>query len=172
MYDRVSGLIEEVEFLATEQRVLAATGPQLRIIHRHHDGGSGCRPGEEVALISLVHRFRDVPLGLTLALRIFVDYLARHRRFPQSAAQIEAGIRADAFCLRHGANAKTTRRLTRRFSRSAVKGYVNRIRHAFMVAFLDAGLNLNPLDVLVSEHTEGNEVMYRLRASFEWIHLR
>lgn len=169
MCAELTDLVEEIEFLEAEQRHLAAIGPRLKILHRF--AKDGCCPGEEIALILLIYPSREFPLALPLSLRILLDYLARHRRLAQSAAQIEAGVRADDFCVKHGANAKTARRLTRKISQSAVKEYVKRIRRALQGAFTESGLNLDPFKVLVSEATEGNEVRYRLRASVEWIHL-
>ena len=45
-----------------------------------------------------------------------------------------------------------------------------RIRAALQLAFREAGLELDPQRVLVSERTVGNEVGYRLRATVEWVH--
>lgn len=171
MNGRFNSVVEEVELLIAERKYLTAAGPHFKILHRFRQSSHGCHPGEEVALVCLVHRSREFPLKLPLALRILFDYLARHHRLPQGAVQIEAGMRADAFCLRHGANAKSASKQTRKISRSAVKEYVKRTRYALGSAFVGAGINLSPLQVLVSEPTEGNEVTYRLKASTEWIHI-
>jgi len=146
-------------------------GPRFRIVHRFREPGADCLPGEEISLIVLIHRGREYLLPISLALRILFDYLARHRRLPQNAVQIVSGMQADAFYVRHGANAQTGARQTRRFSRSAIKEYVKRLRRLLQVAFREAGLKLDPFAVLVSKPTEGNEVHYRLRATVEWIHL-
>ena len=144
------------------------SGPQFRIVHRFHQPQTNCLPGEEIALISLVHRGRECPLRLPLSLRILFDYLARQRRLPQSAGQIEAGIHSHTFYLKHGANAG--KKQLRRIGRSTVKEYVKRIRYALMQAFEAACISVDPNRVLVSEKTTGNEVLYRLRANVNWEH--
>jgi hypothetical protein len=129
-----------------------------------------CAPGEEIAIVYLVYRSKFYPLRLSLALRMLIDYLAKHSHFPQSASQIEAGMRADPFYVKHGTNAMLPTGLKRRISRSAVKEYVKRLRLALELAFRDVGLNLDPRQVIVSEPTVMNEVGYRLKASVEWFH--
>lgn len=170
MNDRFAPVIEEVEMLIAESSQLMAAGPRFHIVHRFHVPGTNCQAGEEVAVIWLIHQSRAYPLRLPLALRIFFDYLARHR-LPQSAAQIEAGIRRDSFASSHGANARTSRKQTRRIGSSSVKEYAKRIRQALGVAFSEAGLHVDPARVLLSESTVGNEVLYRLKAAVEWTHL-
>jgi hypothetical protein len=54
---------------------------------------------------------------------------------------------------------------------SSVKEYIKRIRKALDMALSEAGLNLDASKVLVSEQTVGNEVVYRLKATFEWLHV-
>lgn len=171
MNDSFKSVIEEIELLLAESARLAASGPELRILHRFHQTGTDCLPGEEVAGVWIRHRSRDYPLALSLAPRLLLDYLARRRWLPQSASQIEAGMRRDNFSLRHGANARTSRKQTRRISRAAIKEYVKRIRQALRLAFAEAGLNLHPEEVLVSEETTGNEVRYRLKVTTDWMHV-
>ena len=124
-----------------------------------------------VADVQLVFRARDCELALPLCLRILFDYLARRRQRPQSASQIVAGLRADAFSLKHGTNARLRTKLTRRFSHSAIKEYVKRLRQALQMAFEETGLKIDAAAVLKSEATVGNEVRYRLKATVEWIHV-
>lgn len=171
MNDKLAPVIDEVMLLFTELKVLQQLGPAFVIRHRFHVQGTDCLPGEEVAQISLIHRGREFPIRLSLALRLLFNYLAEHRRLPQSAKQVQAGISTDAFYTNHGANAKSGKKQTRRFSHVSIKEYVKRLRRVFAVAFLEAGLKLNPNSVLTSEQTEGNSVLYRLRATVEWIHL-
>ena len=126
--------------------------------------------GEEIAGIWLVFSARHFPIPLSLGPAILLDYLARHRWLAESALQIEGGLRADLFSLRHGINASTSRKQTRRFHRSTIKEYVKRIRQVLGVTFAEARLNIDPTDVLVSEVTSGNEVRYRLKAMVNWTH--
>lgn len=171
MKDQFEGVIQEIEFLLAESAWLRARGPHFQIDHRFRKAGTICQVGEEVFAVWLMHQARPYQLKLPLALRILFDYLAHHATHAQSAMQIETGIRGDGFYARHGANASASHRLVRRFSHSAVKVYVQRIREAFRLAFDEARLTLDPSQVLVSERTVGNEVGYRLKATAIWRHL-
>jgi hypothetical protein len=170
MRDSLEPVVDGVDLLLAELRVLKSQGPHLRIVHRFREPGTLCAPGEEIAVVYLVHRAQFFPLRLSLALRTLIDYLAKHSHFPQSASQIEAGIRADPFYMKHGTNAMLHNGLKRTISRSAIKEYVKRLRLAIGLAFKEAGLNLDPLQVVVSEPTVMNEVTYRLKATVQWTH--
>jgi hypothetical protein len=164
-------LVRTIDLLLAEQQELAAGGPLLAIDHRFQEPSAiSCRPGEEISLVSLNCAGHYVPLKLSLVLRILVDYLARHRNFPQSASQIEAGIQADSFYSKHASNARALPNQIRRIRRSAVKVYVQRFRHSLKAAALAAGMALDPSLVLLSEPTDSNEVLYRLKARVEWRH--
>lgn len=167
MNDRLGPILQKVAVLAAEIEQKASHGPRFCIVHRFRKPGVRCLPGEEIAHVVLVWRGRESALPLPLALRILFDYLAS-QRFAQSAAQIEAGIRADAFYMRHGANAG--KKQLRRVSRSSVREYVRRIRIALNQAFREARLNIDPGRVIASEKTVGNEVRYKLRAIVKWEH--
>ena len=171
MRDSLDPVVDSVDLLLLELRVLKSQGPHLRIVHRFREPGTLCAPGEEIAVVYLVHRGRLCPLRLSLALRMLVDYLAKHSHFPQSASQIEAGIRADPFYTKHGANAMPNNGLKRRISRSAIKEYIKRLRKALALAFQETGLNIDPRHVIVSEPTVANEVGYRIKATIEWFHV-
>jgi hypothetical protein len=150
---------DEIDVVLAEAAELASAGPHFKIIHRSVDPVLECGRGEEVAWALLVHRGREYLLGLSHSILLMFDYLARNRWLPQSARQIVAGMRADSFYAK------------RKFSHASVKEYVKRIRRASEVAFHEAGLKLNPFDVLLSESTESNETRYRLKATIEWIHI-
>jgi hypothetical protein len=120
--------------------------------------------------VELVYRGRLYPLRLSLALRMLIDYLAQHSHFPQSASQIEAGMRTDPFYMNHGTNATFHNGLKRRISRSAIREYIKRLRLAFGLAFAEAGQALDPRQVIVSEPTVTNEIGYHLKATVEWFH--
>jgi len=169
--DELEAIIEEVDVLVAEMRELNAEGPHFRILHRFHALGSDCAPGEEVAGVYLVHRGREYFLRLPLALRLLFDYLARHSHLPQSATQIEAGIRAELFYAEHGRAAATEAgNLTRSIPRSYVRVYIERLRMALKEIFGKSNLRLTGEAVLISQETVMNEVSYRLKATFEWIH--
>jgi hypothetical protein len=155
-----------------ERKELRSTGPRVTIWHRFQEPGVvGCSPGEEIFLISLPSPRGHVPIKLSLSLKILIDYLARHRHVPQNASQIESGIRADLFYIRHGCNAMPDGGRTRRICRSAIRVYVERFRGALGAASVEVGQTLDPKSVLASEGTDGNEVLYRLKASVQWYHV-
>ncbi len=131
--------------------------------------GADCTPGEEIFAVSLVHRGHEYHLRLSLALRILVDYLARHSRVPQSARQIELGIRASDFYKRHAANASG--RTVTRHSAIIVKVYVSRLHRAFSVVFRDAAIGIDLGNVLIRQKTAGNQVDIDCRASCNWVHV-
>lgn len=169
--DEFLAIIEEVDVLLAEIRELNSSGPHFRIIHRFHQPGRDCAPGEEVAGIYLVYHGREFFIRLSLALRLLFDYLARHSRLPLSAAQIEAGIRADRFYLQNAEAVMGKDKYTRSIPRSYVRVYIKRVREALDDALHEAGLRMDAREVLLSEQTVTNEVGYRLKSSFEWAHI-
>jgi hypothetical protein len=171
MSNEFTRVVEEVDVVVAEVKELVTAGPHFKIVHRIREDGKECSPGEEIAWALLVYRSREYLLKLSLSLLLLFDYLARNRWLPHSARQIVAGMRADPFYTKHGANVRTDGKQTRKISRSAVKEYIKRIRRALEEAFREAGLKLDPFDVLVSEPTESNDVRYRLKATVEWIHI-
>lgn len=169
--DELLPIIEEIDVLVAEIRELSSSGPHFRILHRFHEPGSDCAPGEEVAGIYLVHHGQEYFIRLSLALRLLFDYLARHSRLPQSATQIEAGIRADRFYICNARAAMGKEKFTRTIPRSYVRVYIGRLRLALDDVFCESGLPMEAHAVLRSEETAMNEVGYRLMASFEWMHI-
>ncbi len=163
-------VVDKLELLLAELREMRSSGPIFRIVHRFRTPGCDCGPGEEIVAVYLVFRSAEILVPLPLALRILFDYLARHTRLPQSASQVAAGIATDAFCQNHGAKAQRHARLTRKFSRTGMKEYVKRIRGALARAFAEANLAIDPAAVMRSEQTVANEVGYRLKATFQWLH--
>jgi hypothetical protein len=169
--DSLTPVVEKVHLLIAEMKYLRLAGPHFRVVHRFRMPGTECAPGEEIVAVSLIHHGREYHLRLSLALRILFDYLAHHSRLPQSARQIELGIRADEFYKRHAVNATGRTVLARRIPRSAVKVYVKRLHRAFSLAFKEAGMRIDPGSVLISHKTVGNEVGYQLKASCDWVHV-
>jgi hypothetical protein len=161
-------VIYKAEALLLERSLLVSSGPRFLLIHRFRIKGTLCGAGEEVFAIFLLHRGRRIPVSLPLALRLLFDYLARHCYVGQNASQIAAGMRASAFYRNHGINSGEVSR--RKFSRSAVKEYVLRIRRALETLFVQVSVPLDPSNIVVSEQTEGNEVLYRLRAMVRYLH--
>jgi hypothetical protein len=172
MLEKRNLVLEKVDLILTEIAEIRLRGPHFRIFHRFHSSHlrTACAPGEEVFAVCLIHLGREYFLPLSLSLRILFDYLARHSRFPQSAAQIEAGIRNDPFSMQHAHNALAQVRFTRSFPRSFVRIYVERLRRALEQAFREAGVLTESYAILRSEKTVMNEVGYRLIAHADWVH--
>ncbi|HEV8414598.1 MAG TPA: hypothetical protein VGQ49_13465 [Bryobacteraceae bacterium] len=165
MSDRLSLVVEEVDLLVAEAAWMNARGPHFVIIHAWHQPGTDCLAGEQVAAVRLVFRGRAFQLGLGTGPLILFDFMARNRWLPQSASQLAAGLNADLFSMRHGSNAPKSRKQARRFTHTTVKVYVERIREAMALVFREAGANVDPYLVLISEQG------YKLKATVEWIHL-
>ena len=164
-------ILNIVDLLVAEIRCLRSAGPHFRILCRFRmPGGIGRLPGQEVYAVFLVYRGREYQLRLTLAQRIVFDYLANHRRLAQGARQIELGIRADPFYKFHAKNANGRSVLTRRIPRSSIKVHITRLLRALDLAFREAGLGIDPRNVLVTQDTVGNEVGYKLKATCSWTH--
>ena len=168
--DELERIIEEVDVLVAELRELNENGPHFRILHRFHAPGTDCASGEEVAGVYLVHRGLEYFLKLPLALRLLFDYLARHTHLPQSATQIEAGIRAERFYAEHAASIMASKKFTRSIPRSYIRVYMERLRLALAEVFRKAGLRIDVHAVLMYQETVMNEVGYQLKASFDWYH--
>jgi len=170
MNDHIDPMGYAIDVAVAELHALNADGPHFRIIHRFRKPGCACGPGEQIVAIQLLHHGREFQLPLSLALLLIFDFLAKHSRIAQSASHIVAGMRADAFCIRHGANTGSTAS-TRRISRACLKEFVRRIRLALEQAFKEAGLTLGARMVLLSQKTVFNQVGYRLKGTFEWVHI-
>lgn len=123
-----------------------------------------------MAGVSLAIHGHEFHIPLSLSLRLFFDFLARHPRLPQSASQIEACFRTDPFYREHAANATSQGTLRRRVSQSSVRVYVERLREALDISFRKANLRIESRSVLVSEETVTNEIGYRLLGTFQWLH--
>jgi hypothetical protein len=169
MCDKFEIIAERAEVLLTELAELVQAGPTLRFVHRFQLPWTTCAAGEEIWAVFIIHRGREIPLPLSLALRLVLNYLAETRHIPQSATQIAAGMHRSAFYVKHGMNSGVPSR--RRISRSAVKEYVKRLRSAIRIACRYAALDFDPGEVLVSRRTVGNEIRYQLRAAVQWVHI-
>ena len=170
MNDRLSLLMEKVDLLLLEYGQLKSARLHFRILHRFRAPGTECAPGEEVAAIYLMNRGREYYVPLSLTLRLVFDCLAKHSRLPQGASQIAVCFHADPFYGQHGSNIAGHGELRRRVVKSAIRVYVQRIRQALALSFREANLRVDPRNVLASEETVMNEVGYRLRGTFQWLH--
>ena len=169
--NNLSPILNKVDLLVAELAQLRSSGPHFCILFRFRMPGSIDRlPGQEVYAVFVLYRGREYQLRLTLAQRIVFDYLANHRRLAQSVRQIELGIRADPFYTFHGKNANGRTVLTRRIPRSSIKEHIRRLLKAIGMAFQEAGIGIDPRNVLLAQKTVGNEVLYRLKATCSWAH--
>lgn len=94
MQDEFEPILRTVDLMATERAELSMSGPRFLILHRLWQPETLCTPGEAIAEIRLLHRTKEVSLPVSLRLMVLFDYLARHRRMPQCAAQIATGLTA------------------------------------------------------------------------------
>jgi len=53
----------------------------------------------------------------------------------------------------------------------AVKVFVQRVRLALRLAFIQADVRLDPRAILVSQATDTNVATYRLKVRAEWFHV-
>jgi len=162
--DEVDKIVEELEFIETERRQLHANGPHFRILHRSARQFTPCGSYEPVAAY-LVHAGRTYQVRLGTLLGLF-DYMARHNKLAQTARQIERGTRTGSSMVGRLA-AVPARRIPRRY----IRVYTGRIRMALGKALHEAGIEVSPDAVLVSEECAMNETGYRFHATFEWLHI-
>jgi hypothetical protein len=162
--------MEKVDLMLLEFKQLKSSRLHFTILHRFRAPGTECAPGEEVAAVYLMYHGREYRIPLSMSLRLVFDFLAKHARLSQSASQIAACFQADEFYRQHGSNIAGHGKLRRRVVRSAVRVYVIRIRKALALAFREAGLRVDPRNILASEETAMNDVGYRLRGTFDWLH--
>src|SRR5450755_2955688 len=65
MRDSLEPVIESVDLLLAELRMLKSQGPHLRIVHRFREPGMLCAAGEEIAIVYLAFFTYSSPLTLT-----------------------------------------------------------------------------------------------------------
>jgi hypothetical protein len=169
MNDRFRPLLEEIDFVLAERREHAAIGISVKLVHRFRIPGTDCGNGEEVFAIVLFYRGTEYQLRLSPALLLLGDYLLRHGRYAQTASQISTGIHAGRFYAEHGKNGRRQR--IRRIPRSAIREYIKRLEFALALALGEANLCIDPKDVLLTEESVSNHVLYRWRAIVEVVHL-
>ncbi len=163
-------VIEEVEYLLAERRLLATEGPHFIVTHGNHEHGTLCLPGETVGQVSMVCCWNEFPLHLSPTGLLIVDCLAHYRQVSLTASRIAQILASDSFYVRHGANADGVSRKLVQPSRASIKVHIQRIREQMTKAFSETGLTLDPHRILISETTDSNIIVYRLKASMEFRH--
>jgi hypothetical protein len=166
----VEQVLRTVDLMLFELAHVDQNGPDISIIHRYrlHVDGAQCQAGEEIARVAASYQGRQETVPLSLATRLFFDFLARTKHTPQSAVQIAGHMRIHPFYRLHGMNCGALS--TRKISKSCIKEYAKRIREALGQAFERLSLPLDPDLVLVTQ-LAGNEARYVLKASVEWVHI-
>ncbi|HEY5214950.1 MAG TPA: hypothetical protein VIJ38_18215 [Acidobacteriaceae bacterium] len=163
-------IITEVEFLLAERRQLAAEGPHFIVTHGNHRSGLLCTSGETVEQVSMGYRWNEFPLYLSPTGLLIFDCLCRHRQISLTARRIAQILASDLFYVHNGANAHGGRRKLIHPDRVSIKVHIQRIREQIAKAAVEAGLALDPSRILISEMTDSNTVVYRLKASVEFRH--
>jgi hypothetical protein len=168
--ERLSHVVEEIDYLRAERNILATEGPHFRVIHGGHQRETLCLHGEIIEQICLVHRWNLFPLPLSPTGLSIMDCFCRNRLKPLTASRIAQILATDPFYTRQGANLGIVKSFTSSPNRSVIKVYVQRIQRQMASTFDSAGLLLDPTQVLISKATEKNAVAYTLRASVEFVH--
>jgi hypothetical protein len=163
-------LTRELDFVFAEISELEGRGPHFKIWHRWQEPGTNCWPGEEIVMVCLVIDGREFQLRLSATSFLIFDYLCTHRHLPQSASEIAFGLNTEPFYRQHASNAGHDPKRRAPIRRSVIKTYISRIRCALEIVFTEAGLQLDPCAVLISETTDTNLVKYRIRAIVEVVH--
>lgn len=163
-------VMTRIELLFAERRALNEQGPHLKLFYRPGDDRSSYT-GEEIWAIAVVFRGKEVCLPLGDSMRHFMEYLCRTRHFPQSARQIATGVAGKASGT---GNDRTARKrvIGRKVRYKAVKTYIARARIALDYGFSELSIPLRSDQVLVSQCSVSNQVLYQIRVNVEAVRIR
>jgi len=160
---------EEIDFILAERRSLAERGIHIIVEHRNHKRGTICAAGETIGDILLggpaprSFGFSDMSL-------LLVDCLCRYR-LPLSAEKIGQIMCTDPFYVHYAGNVIGRNHSVSRPKRRSVRSCVHRAQRRMGAVFIEAGLNLDPRTILVSQASEASTLVYRLRATMSLIHI-
>jgi hypothetical protein len=170
--DSLAPVADDVRLLIAEFNQLRSSLLPFRVTHRFRMPGTECASNlEEVLAVFLLYRGCEYQLRLSPALLVLADYLLRNSRVAQTASQIADGIRANSFYSeKYAANGRGRRQRIMRIPRSAIREYIKRLRRALALAFQEANLPVDPLNVLIVEESVGNQMLYRWKAGVEVVH--
>jgi hypothetical protein len=90
---------------------------------------------------------------------------------PLTAMRIEEIMNTDPFYVNYAANRVGRNQVIARPDRDTTRVYVWRIRKQLEKVFRKLALGLDAQHVLVSETTETNLLVYRLKATVEFLHV-
>jgi hypothetical protein len=162
-------LVQEIDVALAERRHLHQRGVHLIVTHLDHVPGTLCSPGEMIGDIAIGSVPEPVSLGFSHVSLLLMDCLCRHR-MPLTALRIEEIMNSDPFYVHYAAN-RIGRNLVAFPDRSTVRVYVWRIRKQMEKVFREVGLGLDAQHVFVSETTETSVLVYRLKATVEFLHV-
>lgn len=168
--EKFEPIAEEIDYLLAVQKQRAVERPRLVLVHGHHLPETECLPGETVEQAVLIFGAKEFPLLLSLTGLLITDCLCRHRLTPLSASQIERILSSDPFYLHHGANARSNNRTAIKPKRASIKVYIRRLRVQFEKTLSEAGLSIRSEQILVSETTDSNVVVYGLKVNASFRH--
>lgn len=162
-------LVQEVDVALAERRDLRQRGIHMIVSHLRHIPGTACSAGEMIGDISIGGFLEPVSLGFSETSLILMDCFCRYR-MPLTALRIEEIMNSDPFYAHYAAN-RIGRNCVVLPDRSSIRMYVWRIRKQMEKVFQDVGLRFDPQQILISEMTETNTLVYRLRATVEFLHV-
>ena len=163
-------LVQEVDVALAERRHLRQRGVHLIVTHLDHVPETLCSAGEMIGDIALGGYPELVSLGLTHMSHLLVDCFCRYR-MPLTAMRIEEIMNTDPFYVNYAANRVGRNQVIARPDRDTTRVYVWRIRKQLEKVFRKLALGLDAQHVLVSETTETNLLVYRLKATVEFLHV-
>jgi len=163
-------LKEEVDFRLAQRRHLRERGVHLIVTHSCHISGTQCAPGEMIEDIALGGQTQPHSFGFSHMSLLLMDCLCRYR-VSLSALRIEQIMNTDPFYVHYASNRIGCNQCLARPDRRTIRVYVRRIMKQMENVFRDAGINLDPNRVLISEVTDSNTILYKLRATIELLHI-
>jgi hypothetical protein len=163
-------VIAEVEFLLAERRQLAAAGSHFILTHGNHEHGFHCTRGETLQQVSLSYRWRESPLHLSPTGLLIFDCVCRYRQTPLTARRIEQILTSDPFYVNLRANAHLGKQKRVRPDHVSISVHMERIREQIAKAAGEMGFTVDPNRILISERTDSNIIVYRLKATVEIRH--
>ncbi len=163
-------LQEELAFLLAERRDLQQRGLHFILTHFHHIPGTICAPGETIGDISLGGFPTPTSLGLSQMSLLLMDCLCRYR-MPLTASRIEQIMNSDPFYVDYAANQIGYKQIIAKPDSRNIRVCVPRIQKRMEPVFQELGLRVDPLQILTSEATDSNVIVYRLKATVEIVHV-